>query len=91
MEEQNQIVAIGFEDNTDYDYCDATFYVKIAEANAIDPEGPELPPVDPPSNLEYTVYGTLTYEDQWPSEGDYDMNDVVVEYQSTIYKKCSGR
>ena len=33
----NQIVAIGFEDNTDYDYCDATFYVKIAEANAIDP------------------------------------------------------
>lgn len=84
----NQIVAIGFEDNTDYDYCDATFYVKIAEANAIDPEGPELPPVDPPSNLEYTVYGTLTYEDQWPSEGDYDMNDVVVEYQSTIYKSA---
>ena len=84
----NQIIAIGFEDNTDYDYCDAIFYVKIAEANAITPEGPELPPVNPPSDLEYTVYGTLTYEDQWPSEGDYDMNDVVVEYQSTIHKNA---
>ena len=29
-------------------------------------EGPELPPVDPPSNLEYTVYGTLTYETNGP-------------------------
>lgn len=84
----NQIVAIGFEDNVDFNYCDAVFYVKIAEANAIDPEGPELPPVTPPSNLDYTVCGTLTYEDQWPSEGDYDMNDVVVEYRSTIYKNA---
>lgn len=84
----NQIVAIGFEDNNDYDYCDAVFYVKIAEANAIEPEGPELPTVNPPSNLEYTVSGTLTYEDQWPSKGDYDMNDAVIEYQSTIYKSA---
>ena len=40
----NQIVAIGFEDNIDLDYCDAIFYVHIAEKDAID-EGviPELP------------------------------------------------
>jgi len=26
-------------------------------------------------------YGTLAYEDLWPSRGDYDMNDVVVDYR----------
>ncbi len=25
--------------------------------------------------------GTLAYEDLWPSKGDYDMNDVVVDYR----------
>jgi LruC domain-containing protein len=25
--------------------------------------------------------GTLAYEDLWPSRGDYDMNDVVVDYR----------
>lgn len=84
----NQIVAIGFEDNTDQDYGDALFYVKIAEANAIEPVGPELPPVTPPANLEYTVRGTLAFEDQWPSKGDYDLNDVMMEYRSTLYKSA---
>ena len=82
----DQIVAIGFEDNVDFDYCDATFYLKIAEANAIDPGGPSLPPVDPPSNVTTTYSGTLAYEDQWPAQEDYDMNDVMVTYQSTLYK-----
>lgn len=82
----DQIVAIGFEDNVDFDYCDATFYLKIAEANAIDPGGPELPPVDPPSNVTTTYKGTLAYEDQWPAQKDYDMNDVVMTYQSTLYR-----
>jgi len=26
-------------------------------------------------------YGTLGYEDQWPSQGDYDFNDLVVDYR----------
>lgn len=26
-------------------------------------------------------YGTLVYEDLWPGKGDYDFNDVVVDYQ----------
>lgn len=82
----NQTVAIGFEDNNDQDYCDAVFYLKVAEPNAIEPDGPELPSVNPPSNVEHTVEGTLTYEDQWPSLGDYDMNDAVIKYQSTIYR-----
>lgn len=86
----DQIVAIGFEDNVDFDYCDATFYLKIAEANAIDPGGPELPPVDPPSNVTTTYKGTLAYEDQWPAQQDYDMNDVMVTYQSTLYRNVAN-
>ncbi len=28
-----------------------------------------------------TGYSTLAFEDLWPSKGDYDFNDLVVEYQ----------
>ncbi len=31
-----------------------------------------------PSALDF---GTVAYEDLWPSKGDYDFNDVVVDYQ----------
>lgn len=27
------------------------------------------------------VYGSLAFEDLWPSKGDYDFNDLVVDYQ----------
>ena len=85
----NQIVAIGFEDNTDFDFCDATFYIKVAEKNAIG-GGPELPPYNEDEEYDLTYSGTLTFEDQWPSEGDYDMNDVIMEYKSTVYRKVKG-
>lgn len=90
-EPSNQIVAIGFEDNIDLDYCDAIFYIHIAEKNAID-EGviPPLPvdPEGPPTNEDnYTVRsGTLLFEDLWPEQGDYDMNDVMIRYTSKVYK-----
>ncbi len=29
------------------------------------------------------VYGTLAYEDMWPRTGDYDFNDLVVDYNVT--------
>lgn len=87
-----QIVAVGFEDNEDMKYNDACFYLDIEEKDAIDPTTPELPEVDPPSNVEnkFTSIGTLTYEDQWPSTGDYDMNDVMIDYSCTIYKNIVG-
>ena len=74
----DQIVAIGFEDNKDFDYCDATFYLKIANPGSIDTEVPELPSVDPPTTVNNTVTGLLAFEDLWPSQGDYDMNDLVM-------------
>ncbi len=31
-------------------------------------------------------YASLAYEDLWPSKGDYDFNDLVVDYQYQIVK-----
>lgn len=84
----DQIVAIGFEDKEDFDYCDATFYLKIANPGSIDTDAPELPSVDPPSTLNNITTGILAFEDLWPSRGDYDMNDVMVEYKSTLYQNA---
>ena len=36
------------------------------------------------------TWGTLAYEDKWPERGDYDFNDVIVDYQTTIVKNASG-
>lgn len=33
---------------------------------------------------------TLAFEDNWPHEGDYDMNDLVVYMRSAIHKKNAG-
>lgn len=30
------------------------------------------------------TFGTLAYEDLWPGKGDYDMNDVVIDYNFTL-------
>ncbi len=36
-----------------------------------------------PENVEETIEGTLLFEDLFPVEGDYDMNDLIVEYKLT--------
>ncbi len=35
------------------------------------------------------TYGTLAFEDFWPRKGDYDMNDMVIEYNYQ-YQTSSG-
>jgi len=37
-----------------------------------------------------TSWTTLAFEDNWPLEGDYDMNDLVVYMRSAIYSKNAG-
>lgn len=84
----NKIVAIGFEDNVDMDYADATFYIHTAESDAIDPVLPVLPE-DPdalPETYTITYSGILAFEDLWPKEGDYDMNDLIIQYNTTMTK-----
>ena len=35
--------------------------------------------------------GTLAYEDNWPTEGDYDLNDLVVKYRYKEIRNSLGR
>jgi len=36
------------------------------------------------NNFPCTGYGTLAFEDLWPYKGDYDMNDLVLDYKFVI-------
>ncbi len=80
-------VVVGFEDGGDKSYEDLLFFVESDPRGAIaDPEKPSigdggevvLPDQD------YARLGTLAFEDNWPAKGDYDMNDVVVEYKQVV-------
>lgn len=87
--QSKKIVAIGFEDNIDLRYNDATFYLEAEEDGAIDGNIPDLPDNgNGPSDEENYVKteGFLMYEDLWPYTGDYDMNDVMIKYSSKVYK-----
>jgi len=35
-------------------------------------------------------FGTLAFEDLWPSKGDYDFNDLVVDYQFEIFSDAQN-
>ena len=35
-------------------------------------------------------FGTLAFEDMWPSKGDYDFNDLVVDYQFKVLTNTSN-
>lgn len=37
------------------------------------------------------TFGTLAYEDLWPGEGDYDMNDLVLDYQYLVYGNAQNQ
>ena len=36
------------------------------------------------------LYGTLAFEDMWPEKGDFDFNDVVIDYQYQIVSNSSN-
>jgi LruC domain-containing protein len=38
-----------------------------------------------------TIPGTLAFEDSWPSKGDYDMNDLVVDYLTNRITNSSNQ
>lgn len=66
------------------DYMDVMFFVETS----IDLGGGTLPPVGPvepdPKPVVWSVSGTVAFEDIWPHGGDYDLNDVIVEYNRDI-------
>lgn len=77
---------IGFEDGADSDYKDVLFYLDADPKGGIDDS--DKPVIDPgeeyPDITGDPIEGTLAFEDLWPSQGDYDMNDVVVAYSTTF-------
>ena len=92
------VFVVGFEDvrrdyGSDHDFNDCIFYVKSTVTDAISKENVvKLPLISTnPSSLNYINYfpcqsqmGTLAFEDNWPYFGDYDMNDVVVNFKYGI-------
>ncbi|MDR0973996.1 MAG: LruC domain-containing protein [Prevotellaceae bacterium] len=66
----------------DNDCNDIIFSIIVDPADALTPP----PTIPEPKPVTHTVSreGVLAFEDQWPMKGDYDMNDVVVEYNSAI-------
>lgn len=81
-------VLFGFEDwDSDYDYNDVVFYVSSDPIEAITPDIPDVKPEEPDNDkvaATVTYRGILTFEDNWPARADFDMNDVVVKYVSTV-------
>lgn len=79
-------VVIGVEDGGNQSYCDLLFYAESTPGDAIDNDDrPDTDPDKPekPDAVE-TTQGTLAFEDIWPDGGDYDMNDVIVEYHREV-------
>jgi LruC domain-containing protein len=38
-----------------------------------------------------STYGTLAYEDLWPAKGDYDINDMVIDYKINQITNASNK
>ncbi len=84
-------ICFGFEDMKndgtwggyfDRDCNDMMFNVQLDPINALDP-----PPTieDPTDVVKYQHYkGYLGYEDYWPIFFDYDLNDLMVKYNSSV-------
>ena len=73
----NEYALVSFEDACDdSDYDDLLFALNPKNAFA------ELPQVE---ENKTTTQGVYAFEDRWPSSGDYDMNDVVVDYKQEMF------
>ena len=48
------------------------------------PDRPVIDPDEPEVSETENNYMSFAYEDIWPSGGDYDLNDVIIEYHRSI-------
>lgn len=100
FDKENNSAFIGIEDRPltqkPNNYTDVIMYCYADVEGAIDGNGmPELEKTENPGPSEednYTTYfGLLAFEDLWPNQGDYDLNDVVVYYESKVYKNAKNQ
>ncbi|MCC8172734.1 MAG: LruC domain-containing protein [Parabacteroides sp.] len=86
-DEKSGKYVIGVEDGGNKSYCDLLFYAEATPEDAVEGGQPVIPdpetPVARPEAVE-TKTGTLAFEDIWPTGGDYDMNDLIVEYRHEV-------
>jgi len=90
-------ICFGFEDVAninswgDKDYNDVMFHMLVNPSSAIGEVPEPLPdPEDDDKEVGAERYGILAFEDLWPSKGDYDLNDVVVRYDSKATLTFNG-
>ncbi len=89
--QENSMVIVGFEDIPfDDPSCDSDFNDVIVGIQSPGIDGSFNNPL-PEDEFDYEkntleFSGTLAFEDLWPNEGDYDMNDVVVKYYSKVWR-----
>lgn len=81
------LLVLGFEDSKNVaandDYSDLLFVVKSNKD--VDGSTGEIPDEDTGKEPGVLLQeGTLAFEDIWPAGGDYDLNDVIIEYTRKV-------
>lgn len=73
--------------SNDRDYNDVLFKIVANPPKGITPEHE----INPDPVLPYDAqHGTLAFEDLWPIRGDYDFNDLIIDYTYKRVKTSSG-
>lgn len=69
------------------DFSDDIFIVESNPITALPEPNPGVDDeqVMPPYMIAIEARGILGFEDNWPYTGDYDLNDIVVKYDSKLY------
>lgn len=83
----NKNIVVSFEDHQDdQNYSDVVFAVKSSK------EITDIPVVKDEYTTNTITKGVYAFEDLWPTAGDYDMNDVIVRYNTirTLYTRIKS-
>lgn len=69
--------------------------VADADSDGVSDENDEYPNDARRASSSYypssSTFGTLAYEDLWPSQGDYDFNDLVLDYQYKLILNANNQ
>lgn len=68
-------------------FDDDVFIMEVNPKSALPEDIPDPTPEGEKNPFDYFVMnsGVWAFEDNWPKNGDYDMNDIVVSYIRTLY------
>lgn len=74
-------ILYGVEDGVNTSYNDLVFAVDADPTGSVkDKERYDIIPDEPDEDAHEVTYKTYAFEDIWPTGGDYDLNDVIVEH-----------